>query len=105
MVDERVCTTELRISTSPPAAPHHPDLLFPLLTHSDDSAFHSISLPASSFTLVLGFSLLLPPALSCLENASSRVSTTAFSLSENWKSELGHNQKLVVQIHSQTPTD
>lgn len=30
VVDERVSTTELEILTSPPAAPNHPDLLFPL---------------------------------------------------------------------------
>lgn len=65
VVDERVTTSELEISTSPPAAPNHSDLLPPpsAETHSDDSALHSISLPASSFTLTLDISLLLPLAV------------------------------------------
>lgn len=60
VVDERVTTSELGILTSPPAAPNHSDLLPPPAeTHSDDSALHSISLPASSFSLTLDISLLL----------------------------------------------
>lgn len=103
VADERVSTTE----PSPPSAPTVLAYFFsPLLTHSNDSALHSISPSASSLSARTSKpSSLAPPCLVLFCISLARHLLQRLSSLLKIDSELAHYLESFAQLNSQTPTD